>query len=59
MRDILADAANKIKRFEEELASKKAQVDAEAQVEYESYRITRCRVAWAREATPAIWIEEE
>lgn len=33
MQDILSDAANKIKRFKEQLATKQGQVNAEAQVQ--------------------------
>lgn len=32
MQDILSDAANKIKRFQEQLATRKVQANAEAQV---------------------------
>lgn len=34
MQDILSDAANKIKLFKEQLASKQGQLNAEAQVRY-------------------------
>lgn len=38
MQDILSDAANKIKRFKEQLTSKQGQLNAEAQVQT-SFRV--------------------